>query len=77
MAPARNDRGRLCGRRLGESPHEVELAGTARKWDDRLGVTEARRDVRKCPRCGWHTIYILASRNGMRAPHVDTRTAVP
>lgn len=59
------DRGRVCGRRLGESAIALIVAGTARDWEDRLGVTDRVRDVRLCPKCRWYTVFLPA--NGVAA----------
>lgn len=64
--------GRPCGAGIGELPlttdREAQLCGVVRFWNDRLAVLpDAReRDARRCPRCGWYTLYSL--QNGDRPP---------
>ncbi len=65
-APGRNDSHRyICATKLGEAPVMLRFMGVVRRWDDRQGVVESPRDVRRCPKCGWFNLY--EPLNGARA----------
>jgi hypothetical protein len=57
-APSRRNPERfVCGAKLGESLEELRFMGVVRRWADRVRATDAPRDVRRCPKCGWYNLY--------------------
>jgi hypothetical protein len=57
-APSRRNPERfVCGAKLGESLEELRFMGVVRRWADRIRATDAPRDVRRCPKCGWYNLY--------------------
>jgi hypothetical protein len=57
-APSRRNPERfVCGAKLGEALEELRFMGVVRRWADRARATEAPRDVRRCPKCGWYNLY--------------------
>lgn len=57
-APSRRNPERfVCGAKLGESLEDVRFMGVVRRWADRSRATDAPRDVRRCPKCGWYNLY--------------------
>lgn len=59
--------GRTCGGGLGELPdlagHVTQLVGVVLRWQDRKQVIPdpAQRDVRRCERCGWYSLYLVTN----------------
>lgn len=47
---------RPCGAGLGEALAPVRLVGFFLRWDDRIRVGRPR-DVRRCRKCGWYSVY--------------------
>jgi hypothetical protein len=57
-APSRRNPERfVCGAKLGETLAEVRFMGVVRRWADRTRATDAPRDARRCPKCGWYNLY--------------------
>ena len=64
-APGRNGSHRhVCATKLGEAPLSLRFMGVVRRWNDRTAVLDSRRDVRRCPKCGWFNLYEPLSDNG-------------
>lgn len=62
-APSRRNPERfVCGAKLGEALEDLRFMGAVRRWADRNRATDAPRDVRRCPKCGWYNLYEPASR---------------
>jgi len=57
-APSRRNPERfVCGAKLGEALEVLRFMGCVRRWADRARATDAPRDVRRCPKCGWYNLY--------------------
>jgi hypothetical protein len=62
-APSRRNPERfVCGAKLGEALEDLRFMGVVRRWADRDRATDAPRDVRRCPKCGWYNLYEPAER---------------
>ena len=55
VAPNGKER-KPCGAGLGEALAPMRLVGVFLRWDDRHRVARPR-DVRRCRKCGWYSVY--------------------